>query len=101
MLFRSPPLLVAWTLLFRTDLPPRGRVMEAAWVGVPGLVVLPGYLLMRHHVLGGLGGYHTGDDPLRAEWVAAAFARPSSRSRRGSWRSSTGARRWSGTRTGA
>lgn len=66
------PLTVAWIALFRTDLAPAARAREAARVGAPVAALIVLYLGLRHHVLGGLGGYW---DNVRVEWIEASLAR--------------------------
>lgn len=46
-----------WIMLFRVDLPGARRAREVVLVGVPAVLLAAAWLVGRHHVLGGLGGY--------------------------------------------
>ena len=61
-----------WVLLFRGDLPLRGRVVEAAKVMAPVAALTGVWLGVRSSVLGGVGGYY---ETIRADWVWAALGR--------------------------
>lgn len=52
------PLAVLAVGLLRVDLPLRARAGEAARVAGPLVPLVGAYLAVRHHVLGGLGGYY-------------------------------------------